>query len=182
MPILITIFHFIFQSKMNNKSNPSTTEEEFAIVSALTHVIAAGNEAGPSGCVIVEPPPEQETCSGCGMKVPDDCLGCDMYTKGEEEERKDKKYRGVSLRAAGNWGAEIMIPGKERIWLGTFNTAEEAARAYDRANILHRGKTAKTNFPMDDYGIEIEPDQPEENIGEGSRNADACDNVSEKNS
>ncbi|KAL8251067.1 hypothetical protein R6Q59_034760 [Mikania micrantha] len=161
---------------MNTNSNPS--DEEFAIVSALSHVIAAGNEVvGPSSRVIIEHLPEQETCSVCGMKVPDECLGCDLYTSGGGEDRKEKKYRGVSQRASGNWAAEIKVPGKERKWLGTYNTAEEAARVYDRANIQYRGKNAKTNFPMDEYGPEI---QPEDNV-EGSQNADVCDDVSAKN-
>ncbi|KAI3726284.1 hypothetical protein L1987_66081 [Smallanthus sonchifolius] len=87
---------------------------------------------GPSGVVIVDSLPEQEICLGCGMRIPDECLGCHLYTaSGGEERKKKKKYRGVSLRASGNWAVEIMVPGKERKWLGTFKTAEEFLEWHD---------------------------------------------------
>ncbi|XP_074267680.1 ethylene-responsive transcription factor ERF017-like [Silene latifolia] len=60
------------------------------------------------------------------------------------------KYTGVRLRKWGKWVSEIRLPNsRERIWLGSYDTAEKAARAFDAAQFCLRGKSANFNFPND---------------------------------
>ncbi|KAK9060118.1 hypothetical protein SSX86_020822 [Deinandra increscens subsp. villosa] len=61
--------------------------------------------------------------------------------------RARKRFVGVRQRPSGRWVAEIKDTIQQiRVWLGTFDTAEEAARAYDEAACLLRGSNTRTNF------------------------------------
>ncbi|KAL2940512.1 hypothetical protein RDABS01_023472 [Bienertia sinuspersici] len=71
----------------------------------------------------------------------------------EHEENNTKggnsvKYKGVRKRKWGKWVSEIRLPNsRERIWLGSYDTPEKAARAFDAAQFCLRGKSANFNFP-----------------------------------
>ncbi|KAL9300047.1 unnamed protein product [Arabidopsis thaliana] len=120
-----------YDQNINFTPNLTRDQEHVIMVSALQQVISnVGGDTNSNAWEADLPPLNAGPCPLCSVTG---CYGC-VFPRHEAIIKKEKKHKGVRKKPSGKWAAEIWDPSlKVRRWLGTFPTAEMAAKAYNDA-------------------------------------------------
>ncbi|KAI3747889.1 hypothetical protein L6452_10614 [Arctium lappa] len=146
------LFGFSMTDNSSWDYNPPVTHQffpldDFEVGSTTTTSVGVGREM--KFCHQSSEPPPVVAGSNTGKVMSDVPQPLKKSRRGPRS--RSSQYRGVTFyRRTGRWESHIWDCGKQ-VYLGGFDTAHAAARAYDRAAIKFRGVEADINFTLDDY-------------------------------
>ncbi|KAL0681631.1 hypothetical protein Bca4012_048478 [Brassica carinata] len=127
-------FQFEILKGRGREEEDRTTKEFFPVAQSSRSSVDISFQRGTQGGDFVQPPPAQP-----------------VKKSRRGPRSKSSQYRGVTFyRRTGRWESHIWDCGKQ-VYLGGFDTAHAAARAYDRAAVRFRGLEADINFVISDY-------------------------------